>query len=139
MAGFDVARHREQGWAPQARKGMPTPTHGFGSFFPEAPAQGQASANWVTISDWPSRSPDLRYVSELSRSMFRAVVVCMLSSTCAVLAVVALVAFSQSGWDVIHPWVSIMTLVGSVGLLSIGLRILLSARTRVEGHLRQRP
>ncbi len=138
MVGLDVARHREQGWAPQARRGIPTPALGFGSLFPEAPAQGQASANLVTISDWPARSPDLQYVENLSRSMFRAVVVCTLSAACAALAVVALILFAQSGWDAVHPWVSLMIVVGSLGLLGIGLGILVSAKAQVEKHLHQR-
>lgn len=96
----------------------------------------------VRISDWPAQSwptqsPELRYVTELGRSMVRAVVVCTLSSVCASLAVVALVAFAHSGWDGVHPWVSLMTLIGALGLLAIGLSILASARSRVERRLRR--
>lgn len=79
-----------------------------------------------------TQSPELRYITELGRSMFRAVVVCTLSSVCATLAVVALVAFARSGWDGVHPWVSLMSLIGALGLLAIGISILASARARVE-------
>lgn len=138
MSSFDVARGHQQAWPPQTLRGMPSPARGFGSQFHEAPPSGPASSSRVTISYWPAQSPEIRYVTELGRSMFRAVVVCMLSSVCAVLAIVALFAFAKTGWDAVHPWVSMMALVGSVGLLGIGLTILLSARTRVEKHLGQR-
>ena len=52
--------------------------------------------------------------------MLRAFVVCAVSLICSVLAVVALVAFAESGWDAVHPWISLMALVGSLGLLGIG-------------------
>ena len=88
------------------------------------------------MSIMAAQSPELRYVTELGRSMVRAVVVCIPASVCAALAVVALVAFARSGWDGVHPWVSLMTLVGALGLLAIGISILASARSRVEKRLR---
>ena len=138
MSSFDLVDDRRQGWAPQALKGAPAPTQGFGDSLPETRSQTQALPSRVTISDWPAQSPELQHVTNLGRSMFRAVVVCMLSSVCAALAVVALVAFAKTGWDAVHPWVSMMALVGSVGLLGIGLTILIAARARVERHLGQR-
>ena len=81
----------------------------------------------------------LNVLSHLRRSMLRAFVVCAVSLICSVLAVVALVAFAESGWDAVHPWVSLMILVGSLGLLGIGLGILVSATAHVKKRLRQRP
>lgn len=124
MSSFGIVRDRQQGW--QA---------GLGDISPDlreqvdALVQGgrpsMAAIRQVSISDWPAA--ESHQVTALRRRMVRAVLVCMLSSICATLAGVALGAFAQSGWDAVHPWVSLMALVGSIGLLAIGLGILFTA------------
>ena len=44
-------------------------------------------------------------------------IVIVLSLAVAMLAAICLVMFIHSGWDAIHPWVSMMALFGSVSMM----------------------
>lgn len=132
MTTFETARALQEEW-------QSNPVRGDNQFEEITRALVQAASGRVTITDWPEKpndTPEIHYVSELGRSMLRAFVVCAISLVCSVLAIVALVLFAHSGWDDVHPWVSLMALLGSLGLLGIGLGVLLSARKRAENHLR---
>ena len=120
MSSFGTVQDRRQGW----KAGLGTTSPDFSQQV-AALAQGAQHRGAAAISEWPA--PEHHYVDALRRRMVRAVTVCILASVCATLAIVAMLLFAQSGWDVVHPWVSMMALVGSLGLLAIGLSILFTA------------
>lgn len=125
MSSFGAVGNGQHGWQASLGGVSPALQERVDALVQGSGLGSTATSQHVSISAWPAT--DRRQVAAIQQRMVRAVFVCILSSICATLAIVALVAFAHSGWEAVHPWVSFMALVGSLGLFGIGLGILLTS------------